>query len=152
MSLSSLAQRGTHAGAATIEFALVLPVLLQLIGVFDFAMAFWTRGVLASSVAEGAQYAVLVGPSVTAANIKSVVAQKLSIPTANIAVSGPSCYCISGAPAAAAAALCSSTCPNGSSPGTYVTVAAQTTYQPLMPLYSRLGSTNLQESAMVRLQ
>lgn len=140
-------------GTAAAEFVIILPVLLLMLGsLADFALAFWSKGVLASSVAEGAEYAVAAGPSVSASAIQGIVRQKLSLPAANITVTGPACYCISGTPATAAVQTCGKTCPSGVAPGTYVAISARYTYTAVLPLYSHLASPVLVESAMARLE
>ncbi|MCW3475433.1 TadE/TadG family type IV pilus assembly protein [Limobrevibacterium gyesilva] len=138
---------------AALEFAIIVPVLLvMLAGLTDFALAFWSRGVLASSVAQGAQYAVLVGPTVSTSAIRSIVGQQLSLPAANVTITGPSCYCVSGTPAAASIQTCGNPCPNGTMPGTYITISASYTYTSLMPLYSNLTNPLLTETTMARLK
>lgn len=143
-------------GVAAVEFAIIVPVLLLMLGgLVDFALAFWNKGLLASSVAQGAEYAVLVGPDVLASNIQSVVGLKLAIPAAKITITGPGCYCVSGTPAAAVSTACVSLCPNATQatkPGTYVTISAQYTYTPFMPLYSKMTDTVLTETTVVRLK
>ena len=140
-------------GLAGIEFAMLAPVLLLLLGCLaDFALAFWTKGVLASSVAEGTAYAFAAGPSVSASSIRSVVGQKLSLSAAAVTVTGPSCYCISGTPATPASQACANPCPNGTMPGTYVTISAQYTYASLLPLYSQLANPVLVETTTARLK
>jgi Flp pilus assembly protein TadG len=140
-------------GVAAVEFAIVAPVLLLMLGgVVDLALAFLSKSMLASSVAEGAEYAFVAGPSVSASAIRSIVGQKLSLPAENITVTGPGCYCVSGTPAVAAAQTCTVPCPNLSLPGTYVTISAHYTYTSLLPLYSHLTNPELVETAMVRLK
>jgi Flp pilus assembly protein TadG len=63
---------GADAGAAAVEFAIVLPVfLLMLLGIFDFARACWVANSLQFAVAQGARYVTLSPTSssrATAAN------------------------------------------------------------------------------------
>ena len=140
-------------GLAGIEFAIVLPVLMLLLGgVADFALAFWSKGVLASSVAQGAQYAFLIGPKVSASSIQNIIGKRLTLPPADVAVTGPSCLCVSGVPATAVAMRCEQKCSDGTQPGTYLTISAQFTYVPILPFYSGLASTRLVEAATVRLK
>ncbi|MDQ2762839.1 MAG: pilus assembly protein, partial [Pseudomonadota bacterium] len=92
---------------AAIEFAIIVPVLLLLLGgLADFALAFRSKGLLASSVAQGAEYAFLAGPVVSAAFVQSVVAQKLALSPADVTVTGPACACVSGTPASATEQVC----------------------------------------------
>ena len=140
-------------GLAALEFAISMPVMLLLLGgLTDFSLAFWNKGMLASAVAAGAEYAAIVGPNVSASAIQSIVMQKLSLPTSDVTVTGPACYCVSGTPAAASNQACASSCPNNTVPGTYVVISAKYTYAPLLPYYSSLASVMLMETTMARLK
>lgn len=151
-------------GTAAVEFAIVLPVLLALLGgLADFGLAFWYEAMLAGSVAQGGQYAFLARTGFSTATIgttQAVVGRKLSLPSANVAVSDPACGCVSGKPATLSAATCGATCPNNTTAGAYVTIIARYTYTPILPFYSKLaGSTGpasttvtLVESTTVRLR
>jgi Flp pilus assembly pilin Flp len=59
---------GNEEGAAVVEFALVLPILLLIIfGIIDFGRAFYTVNNIISAVREGARYgAILSAPMSTA--------------------------------------------------------------------------------------
>lgn len=148
-------------GVAGIEFVVVAPMLLLLIGgLSDFGLASWKRGVLASSVAEGASYAVVAGPVVNTSSVQAIVREKLSLPAGSVTITGPACYCMSGMPAVKADQawavkanqVCSSPCPDGKQPGIYITIRAQHTYQPIFPVYANFASPELVETAMARLQ
>lgn len=136
-----------------IEFAIVGQFLILLAGgVADYGLAFWTKSLLISSVAQGAEYASRVGATVLASNVKTVVQRRLSLPSANVTVVGPSCYCISGTPASATVQSCTAACSGGAAPGTFVTIAASYSYVPTVPGMSALVATALTSSAMIRLQ
>ena len=136
-----------------IEFALTGPILILLAGgLADYSLAFWNRGLLASSVAQGAEYASQVGPTVLASDVKTVVRQRLSLPSANVSVAGPSCYCITGTPASATAQSCGVACSGGVFPGTYVDITASYTYAPTVPGMSALVGHTFTSKAKVRLQ
>lgn len=62
-------------GAALVEFAVVVPILLLVVwGVIDFARAYYTSNSLASAVREGARYAVVQQtPSSKATQIRTTV-------------------------------------------------------------------------------
>ena len=140
-------------GVAGIEFVFAAPVLLLMLGgLSDFGLASWKKGILASSVAEGASYAVLAAPTVNIPTIQNIVGEKLSLPASSVTVTGPTCFCVSGTPAVKTTQACSTSCPGGKKPGTYITITAQHTYQPIFPVYGRLASTLLVETAMARLQ
>lgn len=141
-------------GGSALEFAFVTPVILVVMGgMTDLSLANWTKGMLANSVAEGAAYAMLAGPGVTAANIRAVVSQKLSLAASSVTVSGPACQCLSGAvPSVATSQTCGATCVDGTLAGTYVTISAQFTYTPVMPTFSQFSIPVLTETAEVRLK
>ncbi len=138
-------------GVAAVEFALVSPVLLLLAGgTADYALTFKAKGMLASSVAAGAQYAALVGPTVSTADVRIVVQQKLSLPDANVTVTAPACYCLTGVPAAAAAEPCGVACDDGTLPSAYLTIAVTYAPVPATPGMSRMIAPVLTDGAMVR--
>lgn len=140
-------------GLAALEFGLVAPVLLLLLGsMIDFTLAFWSKGLLASAVAEGAHYAFVTGPGVSASAIQNIVGQSLSLPAAAVTVTGPGCRCLSGTPVTVTAQVCGNPCPNGTTPGTYVTITARHAYASVLPLYSSLVNPVLVETATVRLK
>ena len=143
-------------GLAGIEFAMVIPVLLLLLGgVADFGLAFWNKGLLASSVAQGAQYAFLTGTTVTATAIQGIIRHRLSLPATAVTVAGPECRCVpavSATPATAVKQNCVLPCANGRLPGLYVVISARYAYIPILPLYSGLLSPVLVETATVRLK
>lgn len=140
-------------GVAGFEFALVSMVLITLLaGLADFGLAFLQKGLLASAVAEGASYAVLVGPTVTPSSIQNIVGQRLELPASDVAVVAPACYCVSGTPAAATNQDCANPCPDGRNPGVYTRITAKYTYSALLPFYSRLYNPVMTETAMARLR
>ena len=140
-------------GFAGIEFGLIAPVLLLMLGgVTDLALAFWNKGLLANSVAEGAYYAFLAGPTASASSIRGIVGQKLSLPADKITVLGPSCFCVSGTPATPSARTCGQTCPNSRPAEMHLQISARYTYSPLLPIYSRLTDFVFVEAATVRLK
>ena len=67
-------------GLATMEFALILPVLLFLVmGIIDFGMLMTSRASMVSASREGARAGIVVGvPSVTEAEIATVVRNALT--------------------------------------------------------------------------
>jgi Flp pilus assembly protein TadG len=135
-------------GSAAVEFAMVLPILLTCLAILaDFGLASEAKGSLAAATAAGAQYASAIGPDVTPAAIVSVVRGQLA---ATVTVMGPECGCVSAA--TMIPEQCQATCPNGTRPGTYVTIAARRRYTPILPLYSRLAPLDMTDMARVRLK
>jgi len=140
-------------GLAAVEFALCFPALLIMLGgLADFSLAFWTKGLLANSVAQGVQYALLTGPQVSPLSVRDIIRQKLGLSTSDVDVSQPSCKCVSGTPATARQQTCGLPCLSGGLPGTYMTISARYTYTSLMPLYSKLANPVLTETATVKLK
>lgn len=153
-------------GVAAVEFALIAPVLLMLLGgAADFGLIMAAKSQLANGVAQGIQYTLLTGPSATAPNIRTAVqagaARSGLTQAVTVTVNGPACYCLSGWPAVlsttstalSAKNTCTGTCPTGTTgPGAYARVTATFTYVPLMPFYSNIAATTVADTSTVRLQ
>lgn len=87
-------------GNAAIEFALGLSILMvMLAGLVDYSLAFWTKGLLANSVVQGIQFALISGPQVSTSSVREIVSQRLHLSSSDVDVSQPSCKCVSGMPA-----------------------------------------------------
>ena len=156
---------GDHRGAAAVEFALVAPLLLLLLGgVTDCGLLIAAKSQLANGLAQGVQYALLTGPSVSGTTVQGIVrtgAANAGVrPTVSVTVTGPACYCTSGSPAALSGAstalsgtyTCTSTCPTGASQQAFMIISASFTYTALMPFYSHLASPVVSEAVTVKLQ
>lgn len=162
---------GDRRGIAALEFALIVPVLLLMLGgVADFGLLMVGKGQLANGLAQGVQYALLTGPSVVGtgsgtATVQSVVKSAAALsgvkPAVTVTVTGPACYCVSStypatltsAPNPLSANACAGTCPSpAAAPGAFVIINASYAYQPLMPLYSKLANTTVSETVTVRVQ
>jgi len=157
---------GDRRGIAAVEFALVAPVLLLLLGgVTDFGLVMVGKSQLANGLAQGVQYALLQGPGVAAASVNAMVqagaARAGMATTVTVTVTGPACYCVSGTPAAlvtstpalSASYACTGTCSSPAmAPGVFVTIAASYKYQALMPFYSNLANTTVAQTVRARLQ
>jgi Flp pilus assembly protein TadG len=149
-------------GNAYVEFGLLCPLLVAILGsVADFGLSIWSRARLSDAVSHGAQYAAVVGPGVSGANVQSAVSKSVTpLSGVSVTVTGPACYCVSGSPAALsdwsswASGACSKAgnCASGDAPGLYMQIAATYTYSPIMPFYAKLASATLTENAVVRLQ
>lgn len=155
---------GDRRGLAAVEFALVAPVLLALLGgVVDFGLMMSGKSQLANGIAQGVEYALLQGPGVSAATVKTVVqngaARSGVKPAVAVTIIGPACYCVSGYPAAlttpstalSPSKTCTAACPIAT-PAAYLIINARYSYQPLMPLYSYITNTAVTGAVTVKLQ
>jgi len=153
-------------GVAAIEFAIVAPVLLMMLaGTADFGLIRAGKSQMTNGLAQGIEYALLQGPSVTAANVISMVqagATRAGLAnTVTVVVTGPACYCVTGFPAAlvtpstvlSGSFTCTSTCTAPAvAPAPFIIVTASYVYQPLLPFYSKLATPTVSETVRVRLQ
>jgi Flp pilus assembly protein TadG len=157
---------GNQRGVAAVEFAIIAPVLLMLLGgVTDFGLVQVGKSQLVNGVAQAVQYALLQGAGVSAATVKTMVQTGAIraglVPAVTVTVTGPACYCVAGKPAAlvlpstplSGSNTCTGTCPSPeAAPGAFVTIASSFVYQPLMPFYSKMAATTVSETVTVRLQ
>jgi Flp pilus assembly protein TadG len=158
---------GDRRGVAAVEFAIIAPVLLLLLGgLADYGLLMVGKGQLANGLAQGAQYALLQGPSVSGTTVKTVVqsaaARSGVTGTVTVTVTGPACYCVTGGKPAAltlpstalsASHTCTGTCPSpAAAPGAFLIIKASYVYQPLMPLYSKITNTTASETVTARLK
>jgi len=140
-------------GVAAIEFAIIGPVLLLMLGVMaDISLAVAAQNRLAQAVANAAQYAFGVGATVNAGAVQALVQSSTTLTGVVTVVTGPALYCAAGSPATLSADPAGTVCADGTLPGTYLKLVSHYTYTPLMPGISTMVSTNLQQSATVRLQ
>lgn len=142
-------------GAAAVEFALILPILvLMLAGIADLGRMVYVRSVLESAARAGAQ-ASFADPSATAtieAAVQTAIAAS-GITNVVIPSASQACECSNGT----AVNCASGTCATGSVRH-YVTVAATTTYTPMINITNLpfgLGvdlTTDLTGSSVIRAQ
>jgi len=123
--------RSARRGAAIIEFALILPlVILLMVGLFDLGFGAYQLIQVHAAAEAGAQYAArhswdatAIAAAVTSATGTSGVAatpapsQVCGCPDGGTFTPMPSC----------------GTCPSGSPAGVYASVSAQLTYSPVLP-------------------
>nr|WP_294505534.1 TadE/TadG family type IV pilus assembly protein [uncultured Rhodopila sp.] len=140
-------------GAAAVEFAILAPLLLFLLGsLADLGFSLRCQGLLAGAVASGAQYALNTGAAVSAVSVKQMVQGSSSLIGVSATITGPALYCVTGTPAKLATATAGQTCSDGGAPGTYLTISATYLYSQLLPLQSSFMNPSLSETASVRLQ
>ena len=149
---------------AALEFALATPLLVIMLGgAADYGLAQYDRVMLANAVAAGAQYASLIGASVSTTNITSVIQQASNLPNASTSVTVtytgvspgvPSAgwYCVTGTAPTVTASMSGGTCSDGSAAGYYISFSASFTSSGLMNGYLALASNTITEQATVKLQ
>ncbi len=141
-------------GVSAVEFALVLPILIgMLIPLGDLGFGFYAQMRVQNAAAAGAQYAIMHGWN-NGANVSAIEAAVTSATTLASVAALPApveaCGCASGT--SIAPIDCNAACPNGNTPGSYVTVSAQSPYAPLIP-YPIMGSSiTLSAQSTVRIQ
>ncbi len=139
-------------GTAALEFALVAPLLLLLIGgVSTYGWAMWSAGALSNAVSQGAYYAFLKGNAVSISALESYVQNASGLPGVTANAATPVWECVTGTnPTTLAQATSSTTaCSDGTMPGLYTSITA--TYQAVsfMPVFA---APTITQSAEVRLQ
>lgn len=159
-------RENANKGVAALEFALIMPVVLLILGgIGDFGLLLLGKGKLSDAVVMAAQFSQLQGPSVSDASIVAIVKNGASrvglaaIPT--VKVTGPACYCVTGQPASLTASTvalsstyaCGGSCANSSdAPAVFVTIDASYTYEPILPFFSQITTRNVSENVILRLQ
>ena len=138
---------------ATVEFALVTPVLMMFVGgLADFGLELAAKGKLINAAAQGAQYAYL-NPTTTGASIKTMVQTSSTLSGVTATITGPAYYCITGTSTAPTltASSAGKVCADGTTAGYFVKIVASYTYAPLMPNWSGLLSTTLTQTVIARM-
>lgn len=138
-----------RSGAAGVEFALLLPVLvLLLMGMFDYgALAYQTMQVSAAAHA-GADYALHSGWNLTAVQNAVTNATTLSSVSATPAPT-LSQGCITNS---ALVITAGTSCPSGGTPGSFVVVNAQAPFSPLVTWSALALPSTITAKAVVRIQ
>lgn len=141
---------GSTDGAAAIEFALLVPMLIVLvICTADLGFGIYRYMQVENAAQAGATYAAARGFSQA-----QVSAAVLSATTYSGIQASPApsqfCGCASGT--AVTTAACNAPCPDGSSPGTYVSASAKATYNTLVPYPMLPNSYDFAAQATVRIQ
>ena len=131
-------------GNTAVEFAMMLPVILILLGgLIEFGTAMYAASSLESAARAGAHYAFAKGldkPGIEQAvmNASSIAPEKLTV------VSSMSCEC------AGTTAACGSECASGSLPFKFVTVQVTSANDPWFPVVDKLVPKTFSGRAMVQ--
>ena len=137
-------------GAAAIEFALLVPTLIVLaICTADLGHGIYRNMQVQNAAQAGVTYAAARGFS------ESLIAGAVVSATTYSdikAIPAPTKYCGCPSNGSIASAVCTATCSDGSTPGTYVTVSAQATYNTLVPYPVIPNSFEFAATATVRIQ
>ena len=136
-------------GAAATEFALVAPTLaLFVLGLVDLGMGFQAQMSVSQGAQAGSYYALLNGYNSGAIG---TAVQNASNATGISGTSGESCGCPTES-GGVASASCGSSCPNGQTAGTYVTVHTQYQYSTILPYPGMSSPMTLSANSTVRIK
>jgi Flp pilus assembly protein TadG len=139
-----------NCGAISIEFAVFAPTLVvMLVCSLDLGMGIYRKMQVQNAAQAGAAYAILHG--FMASSIQNAVTSATSFSGVS-ASPAPNEFCGCASTTGVTAATCGSTCSGGSSPGTYVSVSAQATYNTLLPYPVVPNSYTFSSQSTVRIQ
>jgi Flp pilus assembly protein TadG len=140
---------GDTSGVAAIEFGIIVPILvLMVVATADIGMGFYRKMQVEDAAQAGAAWAIKNG--FDAKLISNAVTSATSAPVSVSPTPVQFCGCASGS--SISTVTCGTTCPGGALAGTYTTVSAQMTYNPILP-YGFFPSTyNFSLQSTVRLQ
>jgi len=149
--------RRDRRGAAALEFALALPIVLAMLGgLADIGLLWRARGQLIVAVDAGAQSAVLAGTNATVTKIQNAILAATTLtPTPTVAVTAPACGCVStsGGVTTLVTQTCATACSGGgTASGSYMKLSATYTWTSILGLHSKIMSKPFTEQATVRLQ
>jgi Flp pilus assembly protein TadG len=144
--------RGRERGAAAVEFALVLPILVAiLLGIVDFGLQINSQAIIANAAREGARTASLGGTEAEAVN----AAKNASSSVLNISGTNPTVTvgCRMPAVAPAIGAACPSAYDTSKTAGGTVVVKVTYTYYWISPVILGLpGSTPILKTSEMRIE
>jgi Flp pilus assembly protein TadG len=134
-------------GAASVEFALLLPLLVTLVvGMIDYAQLAYQSMEVAAAAHAGADYALHYGYNSSA--IAGAVTAATGLTVSATPAPAQTTACVTGG---AIVATVATTCASGGAPGSYVTVDAQATFTPILAWASFGMPSTLSARAMVRI-
>jgi len=137
-------------GMAAIEFSIVAPLMvLMLVGTVDAGSAIYRKMQVQAGVHAGTRYAMVNGFNATGITTAITSASNSSLVSASPA---PQQFCGCPSMSGIATISCTSTCTGGATPGSYVTVSAQATYNTLFPYPVISDKLSFQVQTTVRVQ
>jgi Flp pilus assembly protein TadG len=143
------ALRDAREGNAVVEFSIAAPVLAVIfVPLIDIGMAVYQKMQVQDAAQAGAQYAMAHGWN--SSSIQTAVTSATGLSVSASPAPSKSCGCPDGS--SVSAATCGSTCSDGQTAGTYVTVGAQVTYTPLIPYPGMGSSVTLSAQTTARIQ
>jgi Flp pilus assembly protein TadG len=138
-----------NAGVSALEFALVAPFLCTFIlGVVDLGFGFQAQMAVTQAAQAGTYSAMLNGFNASA--IQTVVANSTGTRGITSPTATQACGCPSGT--AVTTISCNSTCANGQTAGTYVSVSAQYQYSPILTYPGLPSPMTLTSASMLRIK
>jgi len=150
--MTAVGLRRHKTGQAATEFALVVPVLaLLLVGVADFARAFYFNQEVVASARAGAQYG---SQSVTTATDSTNISNAARANGANVpGLSVTSSFCTCQSPPPSGETACASSYCNGANAtATYVTVNSSATFTTLITYPGIPHTTTMSGKAIMQIQ
>jgi Flp pilus assembly protein TadG len=137
-------------GVAAIEFAIFAPVLIfMMLCVVDLGMGIYRKMQVQNAAQAGAQYAMVHGFN---AGLVSTAVQSATSFSGISASPPPTQFCGCTSSTGVTSISCNSTCSGGSTPGTFVTVSTQGTYNTLYSYPSIANTYNFTAQSTVRIQ
>jgi Flp pilus assembly protein TadG len=137
-------------GSSAVEFAFILPITVYLfIGVVDYGVGLYRKMEVKQAAQVGAEYAVINGFDASA--ISQAVTSATVFPGIS-ASPAPSTFCGCASTTGVVQATCGSTCSDGKSAGTYLTVSASGQYSTVLPYPLVPNAFPLNGKATVRMQ
>jgi Flp pilus assembly protein TadG len=141
-----MSQKRPRQGQATVEFALILPIILIILaGAIEFGRVFWSYGLLLQAAQEAARQGAVLGAATSDTTIATAAQQTaakggLTISTSNVVISATCSYTSSTSITAA-----------NRTRGNLLTVQVSYSFTPLIP-FLPMASLNLSPSSSMEIE
>lgn len=140
-----------RAGVAAVELGLIAPILAALvIPMVDLGIGAYDKMRIQDAAEAAAQYALANASSYNASSIQSAATNATTL-SGVTATAAEACHCVTSG-ALGSAVSCATTCADGSTPGTYVSVSTQMSYSLLFTYPGLTNPMPLSGYAIVRIQ